>query len=162
MRGASPVTCTLPPLRFDCGSDDALSEPNRALRHELERFGIAPAYREFPGGHAWDYWQGHLADSLRFFASALKGAVRERAEACGRSFSLCNRRALDAGFARRARAGERWSCVEGLDEGWAQPSKRSCCRNQNSACRHSAALCPWRLTCQTCGSLSAFKDAWRS
>lgn len=58
----------LPPLRFDCGKSDALLEHNRALHSELERARIPHVYEEFPGGHEWNYWHEHLADSLRFFA----------------------------------------------------------------------------------------------
>lgn len=61
----------LPPLRFDCGSDDHLVEANRELSAELNKHGIAHAYEEFPGAHAWDYWREHLQDSLKFFNSKL-------------------------------------------------------------------------------------------
>jgi len=61
----------LPAIRFDCGRDDPLIGPNRALHQELERQGIAHHYAEFPGGHAWPYWEEHLADTLRFFAASL-------------------------------------------------------------------------------------------
>jgi enterochelin esterase-like enzyme len=61
----------LPPFRLDCGTEDALIEPNRRLHHELERAGIPHDYQEFPGGHSWTYWRTHLADSLRFFARIL-------------------------------------------------------------------------------------------
>lgn len=58
----------LPPLRFDCGTDDFLLDHNRQLHQDLEVAGISHEYSEFPGGHTWDYWHEHLADSLRFFA----------------------------------------------------------------------------------------------
>lgn len=61
----------LPPLRFDCGTDDILIEPNRALHAGLTAAGIPHEYHEFPGGHTWDYWHEHLADTLRFFARVL-------------------------------------------------------------------------------------------
>jgi enterochelin esterase-like enzyme len=61
----------LPPLRFDCGTDDFLLEPNRALHRDLDRAQIPHEYVEFPGAHTWDYWHEHLADSLRFFAKHL-------------------------------------------------------------------------------------------
>lgn len=57
----------LPPLRFDCGSEDLLIEYNRNLHQELTRHGIAHLYQEFPGGHQWTYWQQHLADTLLYF-----------------------------------------------------------------------------------------------
>jgi S-formylglutathione hydrolase FrmB len=64
----------LPPLRFDCGTEDSLLEHNRQLHRQLCGAGIAHGYEEFPGGHEWTYWETHLADSLRFFASVLRGA----------------------------------------------------------------------------------------
>jgi enterochelin esterase-like enzyme len=57
----------LPPVRFDCGTDDALIEENRQLHRELDANQIPHEYQEFPGGHEWPYWEAHLADTLRFF-----------------------------------------------------------------------------------------------
>ncbi len=57
----------LPPLRFDCGTEDPLLGHNRELSEQLKRSGIAHGYEEFPGGHEWPYWETHLADMLRFF-----------------------------------------------------------------------------------------------
>ena len=62
---------TLPPVRFDCGTEDVLLPQNRALHEALTAEGIPHRYKEFPGGHDWTYWQSHLADSLRFFAEHL-------------------------------------------------------------------------------------------
>jgi putative tributyrin esterase len=62
----------LPPIRFDCGTEDLLIEENRQLHRDLDARGIAHAYQEFAGGHEWPYWELHLADSLRFFAAALR------------------------------------------------------------------------------------------
>lgn len=59
---------SLPPLRFDCGTEDILLEHNRQLHLELERAGVPHIYEEFPGGHEWPYWEKHLGDTLRFFA----------------------------------------------------------------------------------------------
>lgn len=58
---------TLPAVRFDCGVEDILIEGNRALHAALEAERIPHEYHEFPGGHSWDYWREHLADTLRFF-----------------------------------------------------------------------------------------------
>lgn len=63
----------LPPLRFDCGSDDPLLPHNRTLHEALRTSDIAHVYEEFPGSHDWSYWHEHLADSLRFFARHLPG-----------------------------------------------------------------------------------------
>jgi enterochelin esterase-like enzyme len=60
----------LPPLRFDCGTDDHLLPGNRALHAALEARGIEHLYEEFAGGHDWLYWRLHLADSLRFLDAA--------------------------------------------------------------------------------------------
>ena len=57
----------LPPLRFDCGTDDQLLPGNRALHAALEARGVEHQYEEFAGGHDWPYWRLHLADTLRFF-----------------------------------------------------------------------------------------------
>lgn len=64
----------LPPLRFDCGTEDPLLEYNRELTRQLKHAGIAHTYEEFPGGHEWPYWEKHLADMLRFFDRVLCGA----------------------------------------------------------------------------------------
>lgn len=61
----------LPPLRFDCGTEDQLIEPNKKLHNDLVQFGIPHVYEEYPGAHTWDYWHEHLADTLRFFAKQL-------------------------------------------------------------------------------------------
>lgn len=58
---------SLPHLRFDCGTEDTLIEPNRTLHRDLEEAGIPHVYEEFAGGHTWEYWHEHLADTLRFF-----------------------------------------------------------------------------------------------
>lgn len=58
----------LPPLRFDCGTEDALLPANRALHAALDAAGIAHEYAEHPGGHDWAYWARHLEDTLRFLA----------------------------------------------------------------------------------------------
>jgi enterochelin esterase-like enzyme len=57
----------LPALRFDCGTDDPLLSHNRELHAALIAEGVAHEYCEHAGGHTWDYWSRHLADTLRFF-----------------------------------------------------------------------------------------------
>ena len=57
----------LPPIRFDCGTEDSLLEANRTLSRELDSKGIDHIYKEFEGGHTWDYWREHLKESLMFF-----------------------------------------------------------------------------------------------
>jgi putative tributyrin esterase len=55
----------LPPLRFDCGTEDPLLDGNRSLHQALIKEGIAHQYQEYPGGHTWTYWQEHLVQTLR-------------------------------------------------------------------------------------------------
>ena len=57
----------LPPIRFDCGTEDVLIEENRQLHRDLLTANVPHVYEEFSGGHAWQYWETHVADSLRFF-----------------------------------------------------------------------------------------------
>jgi enterochelin esterase-like enzyme len=64
----------LPPFRFDCGREDALIESNRELHRSLDGLGVGHVYEEFEGGHDWDYWREHVADTLLFFDSCLSGA----------------------------------------------------------------------------------------
>ncbi|WP_332369532.1 alpha/beta hydrolase [Spirosoma telluris] len=59
------------PIQFDCGTDDVLIEPNRALHQGLLNHQIPHTYTEYPGGHEWPYWQEHLSDALLFFNSAI-------------------------------------------------------------------------------------------
>ncbi len=60
----------LPRLRFDCGVDDNLIAGNRKLHTELLAHGIKHEYQEFSGGHEWEYWQSHVAETLRFCSEA--------------------------------------------------------------------------------------------
>ena len=57
----------LPPFRFDCGSEDILIEYNRQLHSELKKQSIPHVYLEFSGGHSWEYWTEHIAETLLFF-----------------------------------------------------------------------------------------------
>jgi putative tributyrin esterase len=63
----------LPPIRFDCGTEDHLLEHNRELHRQLEANGVAHCYEEFPGGHDWAYWEKHLEETLRFFGGLISG-----------------------------------------------------------------------------------------
>jgi enterochelin esterase-like enzyme len=63
---------SLPPFRFDCGTEDVLLPHNRSLSAALKMEGIAHRYEEFAGDHNWAYWAEHVADSLRFFEAVLK------------------------------------------------------------------------------------------
>ncbi len=56
----------LPPIRFDCGLEDALLASNRALHAMLVEQGIPHEYEEYDGGHTWAYWQTHVRRTLQF------------------------------------------------------------------------------------------------
>jgi putative tributyrin esterase len=61
----------LPPMRFDCGTEDSLIEANRELHLTLTSMNIPHAYQEFPGGHDWPYWSEHIPETLAFCKAAL-------------------------------------------------------------------------------------------
>lgn len=61
----------LPPLRFDCGTDDLLIKHNRKLHQLLTENGIKHLYQENPGEHGWPYWEKHIGDSLSFFSQII-------------------------------------------------------------------------------------------
>lgn len=54
-----------PVLGLDCGTEDGLLDQNRAFHTYLETAGYAHEYREFPGGHTWEYWDEHVQHALR-------------------------------------------------------------------------------------------------
>jgi S-formylglutathione hydrolase FrmB len=56
---------TMPRLSFDCGTDDHLLDSNRRFHAYLEARGIPHTYREYPGGHNWDYWDAHMSEALK-------------------------------------------------------------------------------------------------
>lgn len=56
----------LPPIRFDCGTEDQLIEDNRTLHHALKELSVPHTYEEFSGGHDWPYWTEHLRQTLAF------------------------------------------------------------------------------------------------
>ena len=62
----------LPPLRFDCGTDDSLIEENRRLHRELTALQIPHTYEEYPGGHDWPYWTEHVRQTLAFCKAVLE------------------------------------------------------------------------------------------
>ncbi|MBX2925281.1 MAG: hypothetical protein KF746_23975 [Chitinophagaceae bacterium] len=66
----------LPPVRFDCGSEDSLVEHNRKLHHLLAEQNIIHIYEENPGGHEWPYWEKHISKSLKFFAGQISGHTK--------------------------------------------------------------------------------------
>jgi S-formylglutathione hydrolase FrmB len=63
----------LPPIRFDCGTEDSLLEDNRTLDRALTALHIPHEYQEFPGGHDWPYWTEHVRHTLTFCTHLRKG-----------------------------------------------------------------------------------------
>jgi putative tributyrin esterase len=61
----------LPPIRFDCGTNDLLINYNRSLHKKMEKAGIPHIFEEHPGGHEWSYWSKHIIATLKFFAGNL-------------------------------------------------------------------------------------------
>ncbi len=55
-----------PPIRFDCGTEDPLLDPNRALHAALTESRVPHVYEEFPGGHDWQYWTQQVRRTLAF------------------------------------------------------------------------------------------------
>lgn len=70
-RAASSVASPMPKLLLDCGAEDFLIEDNRQFSAALKTMGVAHDYREFPGGHDWDYWDAHVREALAFHAAAM-------------------------------------------------------------------------------------------
>jgi putative tributyrin esterase len=62
---------TLPPMRFDCGTNDILINYNRSLHKKMEKEGMFHEFEEYPGGHEWIYWSARILQSLKFFAANL-------------------------------------------------------------------------------------------
>jgi putative tributyrin esterase len=56
----------LPPIRFDCGTEDPLMDANRALHATLTEMRVPHIYEEFPGGHDWQYWTQQVRRTLAF------------------------------------------------------------------------------------------------
>ncbi len=74
-----------PAILFDCGTEDFLLDQNRVFRDHLQRIGLAHEYREFPGGHSWEYWDEHVQEALLFHVAAFAAAKRDRNQRPARS-----------------------------------------------------------------------------
>lgn len=64
---------TLPPIRFDCGTEDNLIEANRELHAALTELQVPHVYEEFPGSHDWEYWTQYVRRTLAFCKRVLAG-----------------------------------------------------------------------------------------
>jgi putative tributyrin esterase len=62
----------LPPMRFDCGTDDFLLDQNRKFHDHLTSLHVAHEYEEFPGTHDWAYWDLHVREAIAFHARNLQ------------------------------------------------------------------------------------------
>ena len=61
----------LPALSIDVGVSDPFLFQNRSFHQCLIRLHIPHAYTEGTGTHDWDYWRGHVGNSLRWLAAQL-------------------------------------------------------------------------------------------
>ena len=56
----------IPPMLIDCGTEDFLLAQNRGFHEHLEKLHIAHEYKEFSGGHNWEYWDLHVREAIAF------------------------------------------------------------------------------------------------
>lgn len=68
LRLQSRQPAMMPALFVDCGTGDAFIGQNRAFRDGLRRARIPVEYAEHDGGHTWDYWRRHAAESAAWLA----------------------------------------------------------------------------------------------
>ncbi len=61
----------LPALFADVGRDDIYAPQTRVFVEAMASRGIRVAYREWPGGHTWDYWRAHVGESLAWIAGRI-------------------------------------------------------------------------------------------
>lgn len=61
----------MPALFVDAGTDDAYTPESRAFRDAMAAQRIPLTYREWPGGHTWDYWRAHVGESLAWIAARI-------------------------------------------------------------------------------------------
>jgi S-formylglutathione hydrolase FrmB len=60
-----------PALFVDCGTEDVFLSQNRFFRRQMAALGVPLRYAERPGGHTWDYWRNHGAESARWLSEKL-------------------------------------------------------------------------------------------
>lgn len=55
-------------LLFDTGTEDATGcvRDNRQVHERLTNRAIEHTYREYPGGHTWEYWEARLPEHVKF------------------------------------------------------------------------------------------------
>lgn len=59
------------PVWIDGGIDDPFHAADAAFASLLRNRGVDVTYRSWPGAHRASYWREHMAEYLRFYASAL-------------------------------------------------------------------------------------------
>lgn len=59
---------SLPPIRFDCGTEDILYQGNLSFNDKLKNLNIAAELESLPGEHGWDYWHQHVTKTFDFFS----------------------------------------------------------------------------------------------
>ena len=57
----------LPPIRFDCGTEDTLYSGNLKFNEQLKQLGIPAQLESLPGSHSWEYWHQHVIKTFQFF-----------------------------------------------------------------------------------------------
>ena len=62
---------TIPEIFMACGTEDFLIEPNRSLHEHLEKVGYPHYYTEGHGTHAWEYWDPHIEEGLKWMEGQL-------------------------------------------------------------------------------------------
>ena len=60
-----------PRVYMACGSEDFLIENNRSLHEHLEKIGYPHYYTEGHGTHAWEYWDPHIEEGLKWMEGQL-------------------------------------------------------------------------------------------
>ncbi len=58
---------TLPAIYLSCGTEDGLLPDTRKMHALLEEHQVPHDYREAPGNHNWDFWDGEIERALAFF-----------------------------------------------------------------------------------------------
>ncbi len=56
---------------MDIGLEDGFLEMNRRVHAHFQSIGLAHEYHEWPGGHAWDYWDRSIQQLLPWLCSVL-------------------------------------------------------------------------------------------
>lgn len=65
----------LPALFVDVGIADAYYPHSRTFVESMQSRAIPVTYREWPGGHTWDYWRAHVGESLAWIAARIGPAA---------------------------------------------------------------------------------------